>query len=33
MTDTFEFQEVKERLRKSLQKTEKEIQEEKNGRH
>ena len=30
MTDTSEFQEVKERLRKSLQKTEKEIQEEKN---
>ena len=28
MTDTSEFQEVKERLRKSLQKTEKEIQEE-----
>jgi predicted Zn-dependent protease len=28
ITDTSEFQEVKERLRKSLQKTEKEIQEE-----
>lgn len=30
MTDTSEFREVKERLRKSLQKTEKEIQEENN---
>jgi predicted Zn-dependent protease len=28
MTDTAEFQEVKERLRKSLQKTDKEIQQE-----
>jgi predicted Zn-dependent protease len=28
MTDTSEFQEIKERLRKSLQKTEKEIKEE-----